>query len=80
MAQVQVALLVLFWVRCQYLLTSSATGHSDYSLTECRWAYVIAPVSCSEGSDFESWTGSLSLACFLFCVFPRFFQASPVAL
>jgi hypothetical protein len=83
MAGIQVALLVLFWVRCQYLLTSSVTcitGHSDYSITECRWAFFIAPVSYSEGSEFESWTGSLLLASFLFCVFPRFFQASAVAL
>jgi hypothetical protein len=45
MAHVQVALLVLFWMHCQYLLTSSVicfAGHSDYCLAECRWAYVVA--------------------------------------
>ena len=70
-ASVQLALLVLFWVRCQYLLISSVTsftGHSDYSLTECRWAYVVAPVSFSEGFEFESWTGRLLLTCFCVCV------------
>ena len=83
MTHLQVAVLVLFWVRCQYLLTSSVTcftGHSDYSLTEYRWAHFVAPASCSEGSEFESWTGSLLLTCFPFCVFPRFLQASAVAL
>jgi hypothetical protein len=82
MAHLQVAVPVLFWVRCQYLLTSVTcfTDHSDYSLTEYRWANFVAPASCSEGSEFESWTGSLLPACFLFCIFPRFFQASAVAL